>query len=101
MIGPIPADSTEVRLPPGSAVLSPKTRMRIVAPVSADVNTYALRSVAPAMSVQPVASQRSHWKLKRIGALPVHVPCEADKERPTIGAPLTAGSMTLAGASAW
>ena len=48
----------------------------------------------------PVASQRSHWKVKEGVGKPVHVPVAAVSNCPVVAAPVITGSTELSGAAA-
>src|SRR2546421_3482644 len=80
------------------AELVPVTWTRTVPATSAEVSAY-VEAVAPEMSEQfaPAASQRCHWYVKLIGALPVQVPLAAVSVCPSWAVPLIVGATVFAG----
>jgi len=91
---------------PEPALFEAVTRTRSRWPASRLVTTY-VDPVAPEMTGQfepsgapPLASQRTHWKLKLIGVAPDHEPLEAVSVEPTLALPEMVGSAVLSGADA-
>src|SRR5438034_11739165 len=77
------------------------TRMRIVAPTSAEPSVYDwFVPAAMSLHVSPLWSHRRHWYVYEIGCAPDHVPGSAVSVCPSWRVPEMVGAAVLTGASA-